>query len=253
MNYTFQASSIAALTGKNPYTPQGQAIGDWLRRVDPDFLKALRALSSKPGASTRSEIVGRNWKEINSYLTSPAVRRCVDTEAVTALPTVVASNPVVAAAMKSGASMSRGTNLEINTFTRLQEVHPGIRKYGKLLKLFLIVDDPKIYFQPPEGRHYSISGKVDGVDDDCVYEIKTRMSRFFEVDTLYEQIQLAFYCVAMSRPGKIVQTLGGEVKEGGMHSLESMLVLFTAVKEELDSLVKQLSGDPKDFKYEVFV
>tara|TARA_B100000530_G_C15916735_1_gene471544 strand:- start:182 stop:937 length:756 start_codon:yes stop_codon:yes gene_type:complete len=204
-NIYLHASEIASLIGKNPYNSVEDAIEKIKNRIQgitEDHSKIFNNLDitdinnimNKLGTSTSTKITEDNKNEVIQNIIDNTLIKSVDVNDTNVSKNIEANiiNSITTATDKNIESIKEYINSNINKKRGINAEPTIIQKYqdnnnkkikhnnSKLYKLYLF---DNIY----------LCGKIDGIEDDYLIEVKNRRNRLFKYIPEYEQVQIECY------------------------------------------------------------
>ncbi|CAM9400436.1 unnamed protein product, partial [Sphacelaria rigidula] len=212
---TLFASEISACVGMNKYKSVEDAKMDVWKRWDPPSFRE---------ASKRNFIVAHKTPEEVFASIGPSAQKLVsraissETEkAATEIVEVVINektNDVVAPeavqAILKAASDKKPVDEAFNTMRGTQNEHKGIASYEKAKRVKLHGKNTQFHIkrigETSTRTKVNVGGRVDGLTNDKVIEVKSRRHRFFSTLPLYEKVQVQAYMFLTDKPiAEVVQ------------------------------------------------
>lgn len=211
------ATEIAGATCNHNYEPRWKVFEKVWARIDPQKYKRAQDYNPQQSELTVEEqgtleTVVRTAKTHAARAdTSTEVSTIIREAADAAIPARVshALKTELVAAITSESNCAFGAAKEqhaIEVFTHNNHNIPVTGQNNKFYKMWVGVC--------PRGTRWGVGGRVDGLTDDRVVEVKNRMRRFFNRVPLYEFIQIQVYLQLTGRgEAVLVQHFNGQQQE----------------------------------------
>ena len=273
MHIFLNASEIASLINKNKYNPQEDALQEVLCRIkkqknnsDLDKLKVInknellellelfvndKLINKKKYEIYKNNIIDSadlNITEISKNILDNVAETAINTKNTNNsknIETNIKTNIKNVVKNKNTTLVENYINGHINKKRGIVNENKIINNYEKKNNIKITENNSKLYkmklFTIDKYDIY-VCGKIDGVLDNTLIEIKNRRNRLFEFIPIYEQIQTEIYFrLTNLENGKLIQNYNDTTSEFLIYKNED---LWTLIKTKLfqicNVLIKKL-------------
>ena len=243
MNIIYNASEIAALINKNPYKTSDEIIHNILcklnkveNKTDLENFKSISKTETKKLLDLFLNNSYLNKEQVDTYLTTlnnikteddklkldkkimeNITKECVNinnTDDCKKLQTKIDANIDSVLKEKDNSHIKNYMNGFINKKRGIKNEDKIIKEYSKKNKTKITDNNSKLYkihlFTINKHNIY-ICGKIDGIENDELIEVKNRKNRLFTFIPEYEQIQIQIYFKLTGlTTGKLIQNYNEE-------------------------------------------
>ncbi|CAM9180875.1 unnamed protein product, partial [Ectocarpus sp. 12 AP-2014] len=211
MSLCIYASELSACVGMNKYKSVEDAkMGVWRRWDTPSFREA----------SERNLIAPHKTDEEMFASTTPSVQKLVSTAVSSETEkaaTKIVERVIENVRVKDLKEVSDSVVTVVNCRRGTQNEHKGIASYENATRVKLHGKNLKFYKkcigETSAGTKVCVGGRVDGLTNDKVVEVKSRRSRLFKTLPIYEKVQVQAYMFLTDKPvAEVVQKYDGMMR-----------------------------------------
>ena len=269
MNITYNASDIAALINKNPYKTQEEIIHNILcklknieNKTDLEHFKSISKNNTTELLNLFYNNSYLNEKEKNDYLQKlnniktddeklkldkkimeNITKKCIDTSNTNdciKLQKIIDTN-IDDVLKKDNSNIKNYINGFINKKRGIKNENKIINQYSEKYKTKITDNNSKLYkihlFNINKYNIY-ICGKIDGIENNELIEVKNRKNKLFTFIPEYEQIQIQVYFKLTNlSTGKLIQNYN---QDQSILLINKDINMWNMIEEELKNVSNKI-------------